>query len=270
MAKVLAYYSAVTNMRGYIYYNADGSGGGVQYESGTVLHLPTDYASRETNSRYPVTSPMSGWMNKGYIQNITAVYESTAPGAVSIVFPSSGATSGSTTPVVAVKTPTATSATLYRRVDSGSWTALRSSLSSSVTVYDKLSLSAGSHSIQYKMTEDGIDSSVTSLTITVVSTSWSRTISTGSVISNANISHRKDINEMLTAVNVQRKYYGLSTITLTGTVGKFADWAAQMKQMAEAVNACLSKANQTQISVNPSAYPDAATVNAIRAGCKKA
>lgn len=89
MAQQIAKYSAITNMRGYIFYLADGSTGGIQYEKGTALQLPVDYAARETKSRVPVTSPMNGWINKGYLVNVTPVYETvtdkcTAPTNVTI------------------------------------------------------------------------------------------------------------------------------------------------------------------------------------------
>lgn len=270
MAQFLAYYTGVTDMSGYAYVNADSTGGSTRIEKGTTVHLVANYAETESHNRYNITSPVNGWLHKDYIKEITPVYEYTAPGVVSFSFPASGAVSGSANPVVCVKTPSSTNATLYRRVDSGSWTSLRSGLYSAVTIYDRLSLASGSHTIQYKLTEDGLDGAVVSRSITVNPVAWSRDIVIGSVISNENISHRKDINEMLSAVNRQRTYYGLATIVLPGTVGRFEDWKPQMVKMAEAVNECLTKANQTEITATPGSWPDAATVNAIRTGCKKA
>ena len=270
MAQFLAYYTGVTDMSGYAYVNADSSGGSTRIEKGTTVHLVANYAETESHNRYHITSPVNGWLHKDYIKQITPVYEYTAPGVVSFSFPASGAVSGSTNPVVCVKTPSSTNATLYRRVDSGSWAYLRSGLYSAVTIYDRLSLTSGSHTIQYKLTEDGLDGAVVSRSITVNPVAWSRDIVIGSVISNENISHRKDINEMLSAVNRQRTYYGLATIVLPGTVGRFEDWKPQMVKMAEAVNECLTKANQTKITVNPGSWPDAATINTIRTGSKKA
>lgn len=75
MAKRLQYYTAVTGGRCYIFYLPDGSTKGIQYERGVEVRLPADYAEREQYNRYPVTSPMEGWLNKGYCTNITPIYE---------------------------------------------------------------------------------------------------------------------------------------------------------------------------------------------------
>lgn len=89
MAQQIAKYSAVTNMRCYIYYTSDTYGGSVPYEKGTALLLPVDYENRKVGERVPVISPMSGYLNIGYIDNITPVYETvtdkcSAPTIVSI------------------------------------------------------------------------------------------------------------------------------------------------------------------------------------------
>lgn len=372
MAQVIAKYAATTNMRGYIYYSADGSGGGVQYEKGTAVQLPKDYASRETNSRYPIISPMNGWMNKNYLNGITPIYETvtdkcTAPSAVSInastkvltitggaggdlntfsgygiswreraitstawgawsadtvttsktvsvtanagyvrqyrvrtrgsagasyysdyvvcetlitgntankepviLLPSSGAVSPSKTPVVAVSCGAdaeGDAMTLKRSVNGGAWTDAAAVAAAGGTVYDHLpAMENGTYEIRYKLVDaNGAESSIVSVTIMVENAAWGRSIAAGDIISNTEISHRADIEEMLTAVNKQRVYYGLSQIQLTGTVGRFADWGKQMQQMLDAVNQCAAAAGQpTAYSTVDDVWPNAAIINEIR------
>lgn len=269
MASVLSYYKATTNSRGYIYYLADGSTGGKQYEKGTEVHFPTDYASRESNSRWPVIYPMEGWMNKAFFGTPEAVYEEVGADAPTFVFPSSGATTESKTPVVAVKTPSGSGMSLQRKVGSGSWTTVKSSVGGNTTVYDKLpSLSTGTTLVRYRVREGNVGGDEAVISIVVKSASWKRTISSGTVISDVTVSHRADINEMLASVNTQRKFYGLSAISLPGTVGKFADWKMQMDTLVNAVNQSLSKAQQTQIVLTVPSYPTASTINSIRTACR--
>lgn len=74
MAQVILHYRGVTNYRGYIYYTSDSLSGGVQYEKGTEVLFPVDYLEREEHERYPVFSPIEGWMNKAFFDSIDPVY----------------------------------------------------------------------------------------------------------------------------------------------------------------------------------------------------
>lgn len=269
MASTISYYKATTNSRGYIYYTADGAGGGKQYEKGTEVHFPPDYASRESNNRWPVIHPMNGWMNKAFFGTPEAVYEDVGAEAPTILFPASGCTTESKKPVIAVKTPAGTSMTLMRKVGGNEWATVRSGLSGGVTIYDNIpSISVGTIIVRYKVVEGNVDGQEATISIVVKDAAWRRTIESGTIISNEVVSHRADIDEMLAAVNTQRKYYGLSAITLPGTVGKFVDWQTQMNTMVMAINESLAKANQARISVTVPSYPTASTINAIRAACR--
>ena len=271
MAKVLVYYKTTTNYRGYIYYNADQSGGSRQYEKGTEVHLPVDYASRITSGRYPVIYPINGWINQALLNPLEAVYEDRGPDAPSIVLPVAGAITESTTPVIAVIAAEGTSMELLRSVDGGEFAAVKTGIAGGATVYDKLpAMGAGAHDISYKLSEDGGESDAVSISITVRSAAWMRSIASGDIISNQTISHQADITEMLAAVNMQRAYYGLDAISLPGTVGRFADWQRQMQTMLTAVNGSLQAAGQAAESANIGEWPDAATINTIRNGCRKA
>lgn len=77
MAQQVSSYRAKFASRGYIFYEADGTTGGVQYEAGTVIALPANYAQRMTNSRYPTTGPIAGWINYVYVDEVTPVYTTT-------------------------------------------------------------------------------------------------------------------------------------------------------------------------------------------------
>lgn len=372
MAQVISQYSAVTTNRGYIFYLADGSTGGKQYEAGTVLRMPKDYASRITNSRYPVTSPMSGWMNWTYIGNIEPIYitttdactaptslsintstkiltitggaggdlntfegfgiqwrerdiagttwgswstetvstsrsvsvtanagkvrqyrvrtrgsagssyysewitcstllsGNTAAAAPTILLPAAEAVTASQTPVVVVSCSADSEGdqmTLKRKVDSGSYSDVTTVGGTGGTVYDKLpTLANGRHTITYKVVDvNGGESGEKSVTIVVGTAVWKRSIASGDVIANASISHVEDINEMLNAVNIQRLYYGLATIKLPGTLGRFADWGRQMEALLAATNECIAAAGQA-VSQNEtiSAWPNAGNINLIR------
>lgn len=372
MAQQIAKYSAETGMRCYIYYLADSSTGGIQYEKGTALILPADYAARESYNRYPVVSPMNGWLNKGYIQKITPVYETvtdkcSAPTIVSIstasktmqitgggggdlntftgfgisyrerditgttwgawsadsvttgrsvsvtaspgkvrqyrvrtrgsagsayysdyvvcetlitgntdnkvpviVLPANGAISPSKTPAVVISCGAdaeGDAMTLVRSVDNGSWTNAVSVPAAGGTAYDKLpTLANGSHTIRYKLKDaNGGESEIVSVSIVVESATWSRSVTAGDVISNANISHQADITELLETINMQRAYYGLAQITLPGTVGKFADWGRQMQALLDGTSKCHAAAGQavTETAVG-NVWPTAAIINKIR------
>ena len=73
MAKIL-YYSATMGLRGYVFVNPDSTGGSTPLEKHAEFHLAADYAETEQFNRYHVIWPVEGWLNKGYVKNIQAVY----------------------------------------------------------------------------------------------------------------------------------------------------------------------------------------------------
>lgn len=89
MAQVIDNYSAVMTNTGYIYDRADVSGSKTQYEYGTELLLPANYAERETNGFYPVIYPENGWINYMIVSQRTPNYKTvtdacTTPESLSI------------------------------------------------------------------------------------------------------------------------------------------------------------------------------------------
>lgn len=372
MAQVIDYYTSSMNSRWYIYPDAYTMEGGVQYEAGTSLRLPANYGERETNGRYPVTSPMSGWLNFTYFNAITPVYKTitdactaptnvtintstkvmtitggaggdlntfegfgiqwrerditgttwgswstetvtasrtvsvtvnagkvrqyrvrtrgsagssyysayvncatllsgnTAAAAPTILLPAAEAVTASQTPVVVVSCSADNEGdqmTLQRKIDSGSYAAVTTVGGSGGTVYDKLpTLANGRHTITYRVVDvNGGTSGEKSVAIVVGRAAWARTIASGTIIANATISHVADINELLNAVNVQRMYYGLATIKLPGTVGRFVDWGRQMDALLKGTNECLAAAGQPVTASDVSdVWPNAATINTIR------
>lgn len=241
---------------------------------------PVTVSSSSTTATYTVTAP-AGYVRQfrartigsagssyysAYVTCGTTLTGNTAPGAPTFKLPADSATTRSQTPVVVLTVPAdadGDTLTLYRKIDSGSWTTVKTLASG--TVYDQLpTLAAGSHTVYYKLADSYAESSAVSRTFTVQTQSWSRAITTGGVISNANISHVADINEMLAVLNAQRTYYGLSTIALTGTVGRFGDWKAQMDQMITAVKASGTAAGKTLSFATVPTYPTASVINEIR------
>lgn len=206
----------------------------------------------------------------GYTICETLVNGNTAAKTPTIVLPRNNAMTISQTPVVVVSCPAdaeGDAMVLKRRIDSGAWTDVASVTGGGGTVYDRLPAQAiGGHQIFYRLVDQNdAASDMAKIYLVFSGMEWGRTIASGDIISNKAISHINDIEEMLYAVNTQRRYYELPVITLPGSVGKFADWGRQMKTMFDSVNACLVAAGRTVPSGNISQeWPNADTINLIR------
>lgn len=204
----------------------------------------------------------------GYVTCPTTLTGNTAPYAPDIVSPTNGKTTYSGTPVVKVNCPAdpeGNTMTLYRKIDSGSWASV-GTLASGTKLDTLPLLSDGSHTIYYKLADShGLESGTVSVTFTKTALTWTRPIATGTVISNEKVSHKADINQMLTVLNAQRGWYGNSAIALSGTLGRFSDWKVQMEQLEAAIEANATTAGQTVTFSTVPAYPTASVINAIRA-----
>lgn len=241
-------------------------------------------SSTSTTAKYTVTAP-AGYVRQfrartigsagssyysAYTTCSTTLTGNTAPSAPTIKRPAASAKTLSTTPVIVVACsadPDGDSMTLKRQIDGGSWTTVKTLTSG--TVYDQLpALGTGSHTVAYKLADAYEESSAASVTFTVSAHSWGRTIQTGSVISNKSISHRTDINELLSAVNVQRAFYGLSAISLPGTLGRFGDWKSQMQALQTGITGSAGAAGKTMTWSTVPAYPTASIINQIRTAVK--
>ncbi len=180
----------------------------------------------------------------GYTMCPSTLVGNTAPGAVTVTLPASGAASKTVTPRVRLSVPAepdGQSQTLQRRVDGGGWMDVRQ-VSSGAAVDVLPTLSGGAHTVSYRLVDSqGAAGAPASLSLTVALPTWGRTLSTGDVISNAAISHRADLLELMQAINACRAYCGLAAQTLAGTLGRFADWQYQVQQMQAALGACYAE-----------------------------
>jgi hypothetical protein len=158
--------------------------------------------------------------------------------------------------------------TLCRKVDDGEWYDVTICDPNTVTVdYKTLkNLAPGEHTIYEKLVDaSGEESPVVSTTFTLESFEWSRNIEAGDVISNQQISHRKDIEELLETLNVTRSYYGLPPIaSLPGVVGRFADWKVQIEALLSAANDIKQLRGETPLTRAVPSYPTASMFNKIR------
>lgn len=371
MAKVLVSYSAVMTNSDYIFAYSSGTDGKVRYSAGTSLVLSKSYSERETNGRYPVKSPMNGWVSYQVVGSITPNYEvttdactppsaltinetskiliitggtggdlntltgfgiswrerdinsttwgswsaeaftasrsvsvtanagkvrqyrvrtqgsagssyysgwlecatllsgNTAAAEPTILLPAAEAVTARSMPTIVVSCSQdneGDSMTLRRKVDSNGYVDVTTVPGEGGTVYDKLdTLADGRHTITYKVVDsNGAESGESSVSIVVGRAEWSRTIESGDIISNKAISHVADIEELTNAINIQRLYYGLNTISLPGTVGIFADWKRQMEALLEGANGCLAAEGEQLVEMYIPSYPNAAVINKLR------
>lgn len=148
--------------------------------------------------------------------------------------------------------------TLQVRVDQGSWQTLPGGKA-------RIHVPGGSHTLLFRAVDalDGTSGSV-SRAVTVTPAAWSREIHPGTVIANALISHCTDITELLAAVNRVRRAYGLDAIQLPGSIGRWADWKAQMLALQAGLTACTALAGETISWATVDGYPSAAVINGIR------
>ena len=129
-----------------------------------------------------------------------------------------------------------------------------------------IALENGTHTLGFYLKDSmGAVSGTVNLRITVSATGWGRTISSSAVISNSTISHKSEVKEMLDRINGIRGYVGLGSVTLPGTLGKWADWKAQMERLQQAVaDAHRSYGNTVPTLLAVPTYPAANVINQIR------
>ena len=125
---------------------------------------------------------------------------------------------------------------------------------------------AGTWTIEAKINDGLVDSNVVTTTVTVTEPSWSRTISSGSVIASTNVSHQADIAELLTKLNRKRVYFGLPELSITGN-GQWAKWRTIMNALGAGVVELYAQYDGLTVEWDADAtpnYPSAAIINELR------
>lgn len=205
----------------------------------------------------------------GYTVASTLLNGNSAAGTPTVEVPSSGAITFCHSPTIRIQCPAdpdGDMVTLKRSIDSGAWTDVSTATGDS-KVYDHLSgLTNGTHTVRYKLVDtNDAESATDSVSFTVTGHSWGRAIAPGDVISNEQVSHRADIEELLAAVNSACAFYSVPDCVLEGVVGVFGDWRRQMEGLEKKMNECLLAANKGAYSFAAvPGYPAAGVINEIR------
>ena len=123
--------------------------------------------------------------------------------------------------------------------------------------------------MEYRLYDiNNLGSPIDRAAFTVEPEQWTRGIAPGDVISNDQFSHQADLQELLTAVNGMRAFYGLSEVSFPGTVGRFCDWKSQMETLLQAVDEVYQLFDQQESWPEVPAYPAAQIINTIREACE--
>lgn len=197
------------------------------------------------------------------------VLRNNVPLTPAILLPASGANTVSTRPSIKVAVygePDGQGQTLQLAVDGGAYTNIAALGANGGTVFHALSLSQGTHTLTVRILDAlGAASGTASISVVISPPTFARSIQTGTIIANASVSHRADITELLAFINTARAFYGLAAKTLTGTVGKWADWQGQMTLLQMALGECYAAGGKSvpAFSAVP-AYPTAAIINQLR------
>ena len=207
-----------------------------------------------------------------YITCGTSIVGKLKPGTPVITLPEKGARTFQVSSVVFLTVSAdqdGDTMKIMRKVDDGEWQE-RSTVqieSGNFLYKDSLyDIGFGEHDIAYKIVD--INDAVTgedSVHITKEIAEWTREIYPGDVISNKEISHVKDIVDMLEKLNVVRNYYNLPKTNLPGIIGRFSDWKEQMETMKEAINEFKDLGDQARLALGLTPdWPDASTILTIQ------
>jgi hypothetical protein len=209
----------------------------------------------------------SGWRASGNVR------KNQLPLTPAFVFPVSGKTCCSGLPYIKASMdaePDGQTQKLQIKIDEGAWADLTGLASGARTVIQRMTgaaMGVGSHTIYLRSCDSqGAVSAQTQRTVTVADPAWSRTIGPDSVMVPDGVSHIAEIQQMLDCVNDILAFYGLTAVTLPGTLGYFRDWLPQMTALQaglESAYAAVSAAVPAWISPERNA-PRADVVNQIR------
>ena len=204
----------------------------------------------------------------------TLLNGNTAAGVPTVEVPIAGGSSRLHSPSVRISCPPDPDddpMTLMRRIDNGSLEETMILEGAGGVVYDQLPwMTEGEHVVEYLSRDiNNHDSDVDRTSFSVEPSVWTREIAAGDIISNREISHQADIEELFSAVNGIRAFYGLGEIECPGTIGRFGDWQSQIQAMLSGVNDVYDLIHRTRPDwPEVPAFPTAAVVNAIREACQ--
>ena len=199
----------------------------------------------------------------------TLLNGNTAAGTPVILLPVSGLDTCAGQAVVKIECPAepdGDAMVLQRSVDGGAWTEAASLGSAGGTVYDPLSITAGGHTVSYRLVDSNGEAGGTdSITFTRSPLAWRRAIHQGDIIANRQISFVADINELLACVNKLLAFYGKPPMALPGVPGGLADWQKQLLAMQNAVDSCRAATNRAAWGFQAlSGWPQASAINQLR------
>ena len=233
----------------------------------SVTHSPT--LERGSYIKYRIYAMDSLSVISGYRES-AAVRRNRVPATPTVNYPTNGKTTYNQRPVISATVgaePDGQTQTLQISVDSGSWASMGAAAAGGGTARYAIqtTLSIGNHTISVRAVDAlGAAGSTVSVTITVASPAWTRSISAGTVIANATISHRADLNEMLERVNTARAFYNLSAVALSG-VGAWASWKTNMWQFQNGVSEIYTATGRAAPAWNAVPdYPTASIITQIR------
>ena len=206
----------------------------------------------------------SAWVVCGALLN-----GNTAAGTPVILLPVSGASICALAPVVKVECPPdpdGDAMTLERSVNGGAWQAAAGLSGSGGTVCDAIAAEEGTYTIQYRLVDANGDAGGTdSVSFTRIGMTWKRALRPGEIIASREISFVADILEMQQRIDLIRAFYGMNEMVMPGTPGRFADWAAQLTAMQDAVDECRLLTGRGAYGFeSPSAWPHAQQINMLR------
>lgn len=156
--------------------------------------------------------------------------------------------------------------TLQRSMDGGGWVTAAGLSGAGGVICDEVALSQGSHTVRYRLMDaNGETGGEDSITFQLGGLAWQRTISTGDVIANRQISFVADIHEMLDRINQLRTFYGLQPTALPGTLGRVGDWQMQLSAMQAALDECRITTGRSAYGFEQAAgWPSARQINQLR------
>lgn len=204
-----------------------------------------------------------------YVVCETLLNGNTAAGTPTILLPLSGMETCADRVAFRIECPPepdGDNMTLQRSMDGGGWVSAASLSGTGGMVCDEVTLAQGSHTVRYRLMDaNGETGGEDSITFRLGGLEWQRTISTGDVIANRQISFVADLHEMMERINQLRAFYGLQPAVLPGTAGRVAHWQMQLSAMQTALDECRTATGRSAYGFEQaSGWPSAQQINQLR------